>query len=169
VPKRLGVRTRGGGARDPAGAPAAAAVTVQRAQFNNGRVRMNERTSNEMESTTAESAAQPARSPAPKLQPLEFLLIVGLAGVFLVNALVALLQPSDFTGLLGRSVVGRVIPTMGDPWVAYVIAVHDFTIGLALLATIRIPRTRPFVLAWAGAWLLVVTLVKLTALEAIGG
>ncbi|HEY3484266.1 MAG TPA: hypothetical protein VGK49_02730, partial [Ilumatobacteraceae bacterium] len=54
---------------------------------------------------------------------LEFFLVVGLAGVFLVNALVAVFEPSDFTGLVGRSLVGRTVPSMGDRWVAWVIAV----------------------------------------------
>jgi hypothetical protein len=103
------------------------------------------------------------------LQPLELLLLVGLAGVFMVNAIVALLEPSEFRGLLERSLVGRVIPTMSRHWVAWVIAVHDLTIGVLLLATAWILRARPFVLAWAGAWLLVVALVKLTALNAFGG
>lgn len=120
-------------------------------------------------SPSAQSAAQPARPLAPKLQPLELLLIVGLAGVFMVNAIVALLEPSEFRGLLERSLVGRVIPTMSGQWVASVIAVHDLTIGVSLLATVWIPRARPFVLAWAGAWLLAVALVKLTALKAFGG
>lgn len=110
-----------------------------------------------------------ARPPERQLQPLELLLIAGLAGVFVVNAIVAVLQPSDFTGLVGRSLVGRAVPTMGGRWVAWVIAVHDLTIGVLLLATMWIMRARPFVLAWAGAWLLVVALVKLTALEAFGG
>ena len=122
-----------------------------------------------MVSTGGQSATQPARPLAPKVQPLELLLIVGLAGVFMVNAIVASLEPSDFTGLLERSLVGRVIPTMSDQWVAWVIAVHDLTVGVSLLATMWIPHARPFALAWAGAWLLAVALVKLTALEAFGG
>jgi hypothetical protein len=103
------------------------------------------------------------------LHPLELLLIAGLAGVFIVNAIVALLDPSDFTGLVERSLVGRVVPTMAGRWIAWVIAVNDLTIGVSLLATMWVPRARPFVLAWAGAWLLAVSLVKLTALEALGG
>ena len=103
------------------------------------------------------------------MEPLELLLIVGLAGVFMVNAIVALLEPSDFTGLVERSLVGRSIPALNGQWVAGLIAVHDLTLGLALLATIWIPRARAFVLAWAGAWLLLVTFVKLTGLEAFGG
>ena len=117
----------------------------------------------------ASAAARPARPLAPQLQPLELLLIAGLAGVFIVNALVALLEPSDFTGLLERSLVGRVVPTMSGRWIAWVIAIHDLTVGVSLLATLWLPRARPFVLAWAGAWLLAVTLVKLTALNALGG
>jgi len=100
---------------------------------------------------------------------LELLLIVGLAGVFMVNAIVALVEPSDFTRLVERSLVGRTIPTLSGQWVTALIAAHDLTFGVAVLATIWIPRPRAFVLAWAGAWLLLVTLVKLTALEAFGG
>ncbi len=122
-----------------------------------------------MLSTRSQSAAGPARSVAPQVEPLELLLIVGLAGVFMVNAMVALLEPSDFTGLVERSLVGRAIPAFSGQWVAGLIAVHDLTLGVALLATIWIPRARAFVLAWAGAWLLLVTFVKLTGLEAFGG
>jgi hypothetical protein len=117
----------------------------------------------------ASTSARPARPLEPQVEPIELLLIVGLAGVFVVNAIVAVFEPSDFTGLLERSLVGRTIPTMSDRWVAWVIAVHDLTIGVLLLATMWVLRARPFVLAWAGAWLMVVALVKLTALEAFGG
>lgn len=110
-----------------------------------------------------------ARPLGTKWPPLELLLIVGLAGVFTVNALVAVLEPSDFTGLLERSLVGRAIPAMRGRWVAWTIAVHDFTIGACLLATMWVRRARSLALGWAGAWLLAVTLVKLTALQAFGG
>jgi hypothetical protein len=96
-------------------------------------------------------------------------MVAGLAGVFLVNAIVAVLEPTDFTSLVERSLIGRAIPAMSGDWVAWAIAVHDLTIGVVLLATMRLARVRPFVLAWAGAWLLAVTVVKLTALEALGG
>ena len=58
----------------------------------------------------------------------------------MVNAIVALLEPSEFRELLERSLVGRVIPTMSGQWVAWVIAVHDLTIGVSLLATMWILR-----------------------------
>ena len=97
------------------------------------------------------------------------MLVAGLAGLFVVNAIVAVVEPSDVTGLVEQSLVGRVIPAMNGRWVAWVVAVNDLTIGAALLATMWIPRARPFVLAWAGAWLFAVALIKLTSLEALGG
>ena len=100
---------------------------------------------------------------------LDILLISGLAGVFLVNALAALLQPGDFTELVERSLVGRSVSAVSGRWVAWAIAVHDLTIGVALLATVWFTRPRRFVLAWAGTWLLAVALVKLTALQTLGG
>ena len=110
----------------------------------------------------------PTARPRPQLHTLEFFLIAGLAGVFLVNALVAVFEPTDFTSLVGRSVVGRTVPSMGDRWVAWVIAVHDLTIGISLVATLWVLRARPLVLAWSGVWLLAVALIKLTALDAFG-
>ena len=47
---------------------------------------------------------------------LEWALLGGLAGVFLVNALVAVLQPTDFTGLVGRSLLGRWFPALAGDW-----------------------------------------------------
>ena len=119
--------------------------------------------------TRAQHAARPVRRLALRVQPLELVLAAGLAGLFIVNAIVAVVEPSELTGLVERSIVGRLIPAMNGRWVAWVIAVNDLTIGAALLATMWIPRIRPFVLAWAGAWLLAVALIKLTSLDALGG
>ena len=119
--------------------------------------------------TGARHSALPVRRLTLQLQPLELVLIAGLAGLFVVNAIVAVVEPSDITRLVERSVVGRVIPAMNGRWVAWVVAVNDLTIGAALLATMWIPRARPFVLAWAGAWLFAGALIKLTSLEAFGG
>jgi hypothetical protein len=126
-------------------------------------------TSTEMTSTSGQHAAQPARRLALQLEPLEFVLIAGLAGVFLVNAFVAVVEPSSVTELVEHSVVGRLIPAFNGRWVAWAVAVNDLAIGTALLATNWTPRARPFVLAWAGAWLLAVSIIKLTSLEAFGG
>jgi hypothetical protein len=92
--------------------------------------------------------------------------VVGLAGVFLVNAAVAVASPSDFTDLIDKSTIGDVLHLTGSIWVAGAIFVHDVLVGLAVLATIWIPQrgVRLAILAWAGLWLLVVAVVKLTAL-----
>ena len=107
----------------------------------------------------------------PRPQPLhhrwlEVLFVVGLAGVFLVNAAVAVVSPSDFTDLIDKSALAGTLHLTGSTWIAGVIFVHDVLIGLAVLATIWIPRRgiRLAILAWAGSWLLVVAVVKLTAL-----
>jgi hypothetical protein len=90
-------------------------------------------------------------------------------GVFLANGLVAVLQPSDFTALVDHSLVGRWFPMMTGGWLAWVIGINDVVLGLCLVAAIRSPRVRPIVFAWAGIWLLAVTLIKLTALRSLGG
>ena len=107
----------------------------------------------------------------PRPQPLhhrwlEVLFVVGLAGVFLVNAAVAVVSPSDFTDLIDKSSLAGTLHLAGSTWIAGAIFVHDVLIGLAVLATIWIPRRgiRLAILAWAGLWLLVVAVVKLTAL-----
>ena len=92
----------------------------------------------------------------------------GLTGVFLVNALVAVLQPSDFTSIVERSLLGRWFPMMTGGWMAWMIGINDLLIGLSLVASIRVPRASP-IARWAGVWLLVVTLIKLTSLHVLGG
>ena len=69
-------------------------------------------------------------------------LLGGLTGVFLVNALVALLQPSDVTTLVERSVVGRWFPMMRGDWLAWMIGINDLLVALCLVASIRSPRAR---------------------------
>jgi hypothetical protein len=98
---------------------------------------------------------------------LELVLVVGLAGVFLVNAAVALLSPSDFTDLIDNSTLSGPLHLAGSTWIAGAIFVHDAVVGIALLASIWLPRgVRLAVLAWAGLWLLAVAAVKVTALDA---
>jgi hypothetical protein len=100
---------------------------------------------------------------------LEGALLAGLAGVFLVNALVAVLQPSDFTGLVEQSLLGRWFPAVTGSWVVWAIAVNDLSLGVCLVAVAWSRGVRPYVLAWAGIWLFVVTVIKVTSLHAFGG
>jgi hypothetical protein len=96
-------------------------------------------------------------------------LLGGLAGVFLVNALVAVLQPSDFTGLVERSLIGRLAPAVTGSWTAWAIGINDLTLGILLVVSIRSRPVRSLVLAWAALWLFAVTVVKVTSLHAFGG
>jgi hypothetical protein len=97
---------------------------------------------------------------------LEVTFLCGLAGVFLINAVVALVQPSDFAGLVDKTVVARWLGLSAPGWVGLSIFVNDLLTGLAVLAAIWTPRSiRLAVTAWAGVWLLLVTLVKITALN----
>ena len=100
---------------------------------------------------------------------LDWALLAGLAGVFLVNSLVAVLQPADFTGLVERSLLGRWFPVMGGDWMAWVIGLNDLVLGVGLAVATKSHRARPPVLAWASAWLLAVTVIKVTSLQAFGG
>jgi hypothetical protein len=96
---------------------------------------------------------------------LEFVLLLGLAGLFLSNAVVALVEPSDFTSLVDNSAFRWTIDLGGALWIAPVIFAHDVVIGLALIASVWAGRgVRLAVLAWAGLWLLLVAVVKVTAL-----
>ena len=90
---------------------------------------------------------------------------VGLAGVFIVNALIAWLQPDDFVDLVRHSAVAGLFPVEPGRWVAWAICVNDVLLGLLLVATIRRERNRAVVLAWSGVWLLSVTVIKVTSLE----
>ena len=90
---------------------------------------------------------------------------VGLAGVFIVNALIAWLQPADFVDLVRDSAVAGLFPVEPGRWVAWAICVNDVLLGLLLVATIRRERNRAIVLAWSGVWLLSVTVIKVTSLE----
>jgi hypothetical protein len=126
-----------------------------------------------MSSMTAMMERAPARTgPARRLfggRWLEGALLAGMAGVFLVNAVVAALQPSDFTGLVGRSLFGRWFPAVASDWTAWAIGINDGLLGLCLVVAIWSRRLRAHILAWAGVWLLAVTIIKLTALKAPGG
>ena len=97
---------------------------------------------------------------------LERAFMLGFAAVFLANAVVAAVDPAAFTTLVSSSSVGRWLGLADAPFLSAVIGANDAALGLAIIAVdTRWGRHwRPAVLAWAGLWLLGVTLVKLTAL-----
>lgn len=111
----------------------------------------------------------PVRTRRLDTRRLDAVLLGGLAGVFLVNALVAVLQPEDFTNLVGHSVMGRMFPVMTGTWMAALIGVNDLLLGLCLGLAVRVHTIRAVALAWAGSWLLAVTVIKVTSLHVVGG
>jgi hypothetical protein len=84
---------------------------------------------------------------------------IGLAVLFAANALVAWIDPDQFTSLVEDSGVGRLI----DPQVVlWGIRVNDFVAALAVLfAWNRYPRLVP---AWIGLYLLGVGVIKFAAM-----
>ncbi len=85
----------------------------------------------------------------------------GFAGVFLINALIAYIQPHDFLSLLEKSLATNWIGRL--EWLIPVIAVNDFALAVVMLAAPR--RFRPYVYAWTGLWFLAITVIKLLALN----
>ena len=90
--------------------------------------------------------------------PTQLLFRLGFAGVFLVNALVALLDPSGFIKLMQGSFMGGFIHNF-TPFIG-LIALNDFVLGLLILSG----RWQNYVLAWSGLWLLAVSVIKLSSL-----
>jgi hypothetical protein len=68
--------------------------------------------------------------------------------------------PLSFEQLVAASPVGELLGH--GAWLAPAIAANDGLTGAAVIVSHRLTWARPFVLAWAGLWLFVVTLMKLT-------
>ena len=84
---------------------------------------------------------------------------IGLAVLFAANALVAWIDPDDFTSLVEESGMGRLIDSQVVLWG---IRVNDFAAALAVLfAWNRFPRLVP---ARIGLYLLGVGVIKVAAL-----
>ncbi len=115
------------------------------------------------------TTAAPRDEAAPTGRWLECIFLLGLAGVFLANAAVAWLDPDGFTALVEASRVGRWLGLGGAGWLVPVICFNDLVVGVTVFAAIWWRRApRQLVLAWAGLWLLAVTVLKLTALNVFG-
>lgn len=89
---------------------------------------------------------------------LSWLFRIGFAGVFLVNAAIALLDPTSFIELMRSSFLETFVSNFTP--LVWLIAANDLLLGTLLLWD----RWSRYVRAWAGIWLLVVTLVKVSEL-----
>jgi hypothetical protein len=93
-----------------------------------------------------------------EVRVLDLVFRVGFASVFLVNSLVALIEPSGFIELMRHSLIARLIEDFRP--LIWLIAINDFLIALLMLWGYQ----RALVLAWSGKWLSSVTLIKLSSL-----
>jgi hypothetical protein len=93
-----------------------------------------------------------------EVRVLDLVFRLGFASVFLVNSLIAVIEPSGFIELMRHSLIARLIQDF-RPLVG-LIAINDFLIALLILCG----YLRALVLAWSGLWLLAVTLIKLSSL-----
>jgi hypothetical protein len=100
-----------------------------------------------------------------RVRAFDAIFLVGLGGVFLVNGVIAMVHPEDFTGLIRDSAVWRWSRLGDPPWLGPVIGVNDLLLGIALCAAVWMRRHRELLLAWTGIWLLAVTVIKLTAMD----
>lgn len=105
--------------------------------------------------------SQPETMTDPPRRLLEWTALIGLAAVFLVNAVAAVVQPEDFELLIAQSALAGLADA---GWLTAFIGLNDLLLGSALVAAIWLTRFRLLALAWAGAWLLVVSAIRLTAL-----
>jgi uncharacterized membrane protein YphA (DoxX/SURF4 family) len=91
---------------------------------------------------------------------LELIFRLGFAGVFIVSGLMAYVAPASFTDLLSHEPVAILTRLLGLEPLLGLIFVNDLLLGALLLTGKR----ALYVNAWAGVWLLAVTLVKLLSL-----
>ena len=108
--------------------------------------------------TYAGTSEEAARRPLPLLS-LTFRL--GFAGVFLINSLTAWLEPAAFSALLSHGPTALLTRAVGLGPLLTIIMVNDLVLGVLILTG----RWKAHVLAWAGVWLLAVTVVKTVSLS----
>lgn len=82
----------------------------------------------------------------------------GFAFIFLINGIIAWLHPNDFIRLLNTFPVATLIGHI-DLMVKFT-GLHDIILGLLILSG----KWAKYVLAWAGVWLSLVTIIKLVSL-----
>lgn len=96
--------------------------------------------------------------PSIRRDPFVWLFRLGFASIFFVNAVVAFVAPDSFLELVRDTPIATLL---GSADMAVIIAgLNDFMLGVLIIVN-KWPR---YVHAWAGAWLLIVTLVKVAHL-----
>jgi hypothetical protein len=100
-------------------------------------------------------------SQPPVMAPTGLMFRLGLGALFLINALVAMMRPEDFAGLLEKSgVMGAVSSFGGLRSITLLIALNDAALGTLLISG----KCRRFTNLAVGVYLLAITATKLLAL-----
>lgn len=86
----------------------------------------------------------------------EFLVRIGIASIFIVNGVVAFVQPDDFGDVLRGNLIGRHVPDALMTGMVLAAGVNDLALGAALLVS----RNRRLLVAWMAIWLIVVASTK---------
>jgi len=82
---------------------------------------------------------------------------IGIASIFVVNAIVAGVHPEEFTSVLRANLVGGRLPDgLLGPMVVFA-GLNDLALGAAILSG----RQRKLVFAWMAAWVVLVGGLKL--------
>ena len=82
----------------------------------------------------------------------------GFASIFLINGIIAWIHPQDFIQLLSSFPIAAMLGFI--PQMIAFTGLHDIVLGVLILIGVW----RRYVLAWAGLWLSLVTLIKLVSL-----
>ncbi|HEX8226962.1 MAG TPA: hypothetical protein VF572_03780 [Candidatus Saccharimonadales bacterium] len=82
----------------------------------------------------------------------------GFAFIFLINGVIAWIKPADFIHLLESFPVASMLGFI--PQMVMFTGLHDVVLGLLILSG----KWQKYVLAWAGLWLSLVTVIKLVSL-----
>src|SRR5687768_12557608 len=98
---------------------------------------------------------------ADALAPTDLALVAGLVTIFLVNAVLAVVEPDAFHRILSSSPLTRWTGIGGRRWGAAMIAVSDGTIASLLVATVCLRRGHRWALGMAGVWLALAAVLKL--------
>lgn len=96
------------------------------------------------------------------------ILRIGLACVFLANALVAWFSPDEFQGLVEGSFLVKILPMVSSSAFVTLILIND---GLLSLIFLFNPKFIKYALLWASVWIVAVMLVvwdPLDGLEHLG-
>ncbi len=84
----------------------------------------------------------------------------GFASIFLANAVVAVVTPEAFKGLITTNIIGQYFPASLIDAMVWFIALNDVFIGVAILSG----KWRYFIYIWAGLWLIIIAGIKATNL-----